>query len=212
MPGGWVRLDGYVLDSPAWKALKPIARAVYIAIKRRHRNRANGKSNNGYISMSRREAAQETGFGESSMRRAFPDLIEKGFIKITRESKFNMKDTRAREYALTEFPVGDNLPTKEFLYWTPQIQITGARMTPVGCSDDTREINSSSPKAHSMRSTGARMTPVKRSHGCSDDTTITNQCRAASRSGGIDRTISNFGLSEIPFFLTGIESRARRTG
>ncbi len=213
VPRGFVILDGYMLDSEAWKSLNPIARAVYIALKRRHRNRSNGKSNNGYISMSRREAAQATGFSESAMRNAFPELIDKGFIKITRESSFNMKDTRAREYALTELPVGDNLSTKEFLRW-PQIQNTGARMTPVGCADDTREINSSSPKAYSMRSTGARMTPVKGTHGCADGTTI-NYHRGRG-SEGMEKTekpaIINFGLSEIPFFLTGIESGVRRTG
>ena len=90
VPRGFVILDGYMLDSEAWKSLNPIARAVYIALKRRHRNRSNGKSNNGYISMSRREAAQATGFSESAMRNAFPELIDKGFIKITRESSFNM--------------------------------------------------------------------------------------------------------------------------
>ena len=154
-PGGYVKLDGHMLDSKAWKTLKPIARAVYIAIKRRHRNRGNGKSNNRYISMSRREAAVHTGFSESAMRNAFPDLIEKGFIKITRESAFNMKNARAREYALTEFSVGDKLPTKDFLRWPPDKQNTGAPETPDGCAGNTREQKPDNQKVHTVRSTGA---------------------------------------------------------
>ena len=43
VPGGYVRLDGYMLDSEAWKSLSPYARAVYIALKRRFRNRGKGK-------------------------------------------------------------------------------------------------------------------------------------------------------------------------
>ena len=131
IPGGYVRIEGYMLDSPAWKALSPYAQVLYMAIKRRFRNRGKGKSNNGYISMSRREAAAATGRSEGAMGRAFHDLIEKGFIKITRKSAFNMKDARAREYALTEFPVGDNLATKEFMQWSPEKQNTGAPETPV---------------------------------------------------------------------------------
>lgn len=172
--GGYVKIDGYMLDSEAWKALKPIARAVYIALKRRFRNRGKGKSNNGYISMSRREASQETGFSESAMRNAFPDLIEKGFIKIKRESAFNMKDARAREYALTEFSVGDKLPTKDFLRWPPEKQNTGAPETPDGCAGNTRDQNSKTPKPHTVRSTGAPDTPVKRGNGCAGNTTINN--------------------------------------
>ena len=76
------------------------------------------------------------------MRNAFPDLIEKGFIKITRKSSFNMKDARAREYALTEFPVGDKFSTKEFLRWPSEKQNTGAQETPDGCAGNTRVANS----------------------------------------------------------------------
>ena len=170
-PGGYVHLDGYMLDSDAWKALKPIARAVYIALKRRFRSRGKGKSNNGYISMSRREAASQTGFSESAMHNAFPDLIEKGFIKITRESAFNMKDARAREYSLTEFPVGDRLPTKDFLRWLPEKQNTGAPETPDGCVGNTRDTKPDNQKVHTVRSTGAPETPVTRGNGCAGRTT-----------------------------------------
>jgi hypothetical protein len=130
-PGGYVRLEGQMLDSAAWKALTPYAHDLYIAIKRRFRKRGNGKSNNGYIPMSRRDAAAITGCSGGAMGRAFHDLIAKGFIKITRESEFNMKDTRAREYALSEFAVGDKFPTNEFLHWTPEIQNTGTPEIPV---------------------------------------------------------------------------------
>ena len=172
VPGGYVRLDGYMLSCDAWKALSPYARAVYIALKRRFRNRGRGTTNNGYISMSRREAASETGLSESAMRNAFPDLIDKGFIKITRESAFNMKDARAREYAITEFSVGDKLPTKEFLRWSPEKQNTGAPETPVGCAKRTRDPNSKAQNGGKKALTGAPETPVKHMNGCARNTTI----------------------------------------
>jgi hypothetical protein len=106
------------------------------------------------------------------MRNAFTDLIEKGFIKVTRESFFNMKDTRAREYALTEFSIGNKLPTREFLKWPPEKQNTGAPETPDGCTGNTREQKPDNQKVHSVRSTGAPETPVKRGNGCAGRTTI----------------------------------------
>jgi len=118
-PGGYTSMDNYMLNCSAWKALSGVSRGVYRSIKQRHRDYGGGKSNNGYISMSRREAAAITGFSESSMRRAFPDLIEKGFIKINRESGFEDGERRAREYVLTEFPVGGELSTKEYMRWVP---------------------------------------------------------------------------------------------
>lgn len=165
-PGGYVKLDGYMLDSESWKALTPYARVVYIVLKRRFRNRGNGKTNNGYISMSRREAAAETGFSESAMRNAFPDLIDKGFIKITRDSSFNMKDTRAREFALTEFSIGDRLPTKEFLRWLPEKQNTGVPETPDGCSGNTRDSNSTAQSGCKKTLLGAPAAPDMMGNGC----------------------------------------------
>ncbi len=94
-PRGYVNIQGPMMDSEAWKALTPYARCLYILLKRRHRNYAHGKNNNGRIPLSRREAALEARFSESAVGNAFRDLVNKCFIKITRESAFSMKDTRA---------------------------------------------------------------------------------------------------------------------
>ena len=110
-------MDNYMLNCAAWKALRGSSRGVYSAIKQRHRDYGGGKSNNGYISMSRREAAAITGFSEGAISRAFPDLIEKGFIKIIRESGFEDGERRAREYELTELPLHGNLATKDYMRW-----------------------------------------------------------------------------------------------
>ena len=48
LPGGYIHLDGYMLDCGAWKALSPYAQMLYVALKRRHRQyTGRRKSNNG---------------------------------------------------------------------------------------------------------------------------------------------------------------------
>lgn len=170
-----MKIKGPMMDSEAWKALTPYARCLYIVLKRRHRNYARGKNNNGRIPLSRREAALETGFSESAIGNAFRDLISKRFIKITRESAFSMKDTRAREYALSELPHGDKAATHEYMRWEPnKKQNTGGPETPDRCAGNTRDPNSKTPKTHTVRSTGAPETPVKKGNGCAGRTTINN--------------------------------------
>ena len=87
--------------------------------------RHNG-SNNGEIVYAVRDAEDEgTGIGLSKDQasRALAELIERGFLRVARNSAFKVKTKEARTWTLTAEPVGDKPATKDFLYWssaTPQ--------------------------------------------------------------------------------------------
>lgn len=114
----WVQLEHYLIDSAAYRALSPNARAVYTDLKRRY----NGK-NNGLISFSTREAAACIGFTNDTGARALKELLDHGFVEVTEDSNFSRKVRVARQYRLTEAaddrPGVSRIATKDFLKWSP---------------------------------------------------------------------------------------------
>jgi hypothetical protein len=93
-----VRLHHWMLRCEAWRTLSPNAKAILIDIWQRH----NGV-NNGSISFSVREAG-EIGITRSAAARAMKELIERGFIAVTRASAFTLKTKEARLWCLTAEP------------------------------------------------------------------------------------------------------------
>lgn len=112
----FVMLPHYLLSSPAWRALKPTPRALYVVLASRY----NG-SNNGSLGLGEREAAKELNLSDRrAVRKAFADLEAHGLIKATKRGAFNVKLTEgnwATEWALTVFSVGAALPGKDFMRW-----------------------------------------------------------------------------------------------
>ena len=96
----FIRLDAAVTQSPAWRSLFCEARSLLIEIWKRH----NGY-NNGKISYSHREAKEALGIGSTRAKRAFDQLIDRGFLIIRRASSFNFKGnggaSKATEWELT---------------------------------------------------------------------------------------------------------------
>lgn len=84
-PHRFVRLEFYLLKSPAWLTMSPAAKALYIEINQRY----NG-INNGTISYAVREAA-EIGLTRSRAARGFDELRDRGFLKVARDASFNTK-------------------------------------------------------------------------------------------------------------------------
>lgn len=113
----FVRLDFYLLKSPAWLTLSPPAKALYVEVCTRY----NG-INNGTISYSVREAGA-IGLSRSAAARAFDELQERGFLSVARDASFNLKTREARLWRLTAFPAFGNDATKDFMRWT------GSRLT-----------------------------------------------------------------------------------
>src|SRR5260221_8446144 len=68
------------LASPAWRAMSPYARLVYIALKARY---SINLRNNGRIYLSVRVAARETGLSKNAAARSFHEMRHYGFVVMT---------------------------------------------------------------------------------------------------------------------------------
>jgi len=108
----FVKLEHWMLMTPAWQSLPPAPRALYLALAQRY----NG-SNNGEISMSIREAARLLHVAKDTATKAFRELEAKGFIRRNICGSFNWKIRHATTWILTEHAFGDHLATKEFARW-----------------------------------------------------------------------------------------------
>ena len=108
----FVKLTYPLIESEAWKWLRPISKAVYIELKRRY----NGL-NNGKISLSLSEAAHILKASKSSISRALKQLETHGFIKLIKKGYFTGR--MASEYALTDEQLDGYPPTREWRRWQP---------------------------------------------------------------------------------------------
>ena len=104
----------YMQDSQAWKSLGAIPRAVYLDIAKRYFG-----TNNGRVGYSIRCAVAELHIGMATAKRALDDLQDRGFIVATKRGAFNVKVRHASEWRLTQYPCNNDLPTKDFMQWTP---------------------------------------------------------------------------------------------
>lgn len=107
-----VRLHHWLLESPAYRHLSPVARALLVELYRLY----NG-SNNGDFFLSVRDAASLLNTGKNRAHRAFQELIELAFVAPHVLGSFNQKTGDATRWRLTEFGCGTELPTKEFMRW-----------------------------------------------------------------------------------------------
>jgi len=111
--GQFVQLNHWFLKLPAWRALKPGPRALYIALKMRF----NG-SNNGMIFLSQRDAKEALNVSRETVASYFAELEAKGFILKT-EGHCLGPDGRGRaaKWALTEEALNAAPATKDFVKW-----------------------------------------------------------------------------------------------
>ena len=110
----FVMLYHYLLRSPAWQHLTPVERCLLVELYSRFTG-----NNNGDIGLGCREAAMALGVSPNSASRAFRELAAKGFVEATSRGAFTRKNRFATTWRLTEFGVGDELPTKDFMRWQP---------------------------------------------------------------------------------------------
>ena len=123
----FIGLERYIVNSLAYRSLKPIARAAYIEVCYCYDG-----SNNGRIQMSARTLGERLGVDKATAARALQELIAKGFIQVAKKSAFNVKSKQCSEYRLTAFScaVTGSLPSKNFMRWQPEIQNTVALAPP----------------------------------------------------------------------------------
>ncbi len=123
-----------MLNTPAWRGLNPTARSVYVQLASRYAG-----VNNGRISYSVREGTEELGVGKSTIHRALTDLVDRGFIVVTKRGGFTVKLKHATEWRLTEFycDVKQQAATKDFMRWKPEeiqntVPVVGPKVPVVG--------------------------------------------------------------------------------
>lgn len=92
----FVMLDHRLLDSAAWQRLGFAAAKLLLLLARRH----NG-TNNGQIQLGEREAAEAIGAARNTVRTAFLELEQSGFIVATDRGHFNVKIRVATTWRLT---------------------------------------------------------------------------------------------------------------
>jgi len=109
----FVALPHNMLDSAAWKHLRPGAGFVFIEIKKRY----NG-GNNGNIPLSHREAAAVAHCGKGTAHRLLAELIAHGFIKQANKGHYGNR--HATTWILTCEVYQGRCPSNEWKDWKPE--------------------------------------------------------------------------------------------
>ncbi|MAB11847.1 helix-turn-helix domain-containing protein [Hyphomonas sp.] len=109
--GQYMPLPYNLTKSVAFRHLSGNALKVFIEL----RSRFNGV-NNGRLSLSYQDAADLLGMSKSSVKRAFDELVEKGFLKRRREGQWYGR--LAAEYILTTEKHDGHLATHDWKRWT----------------------------------------------------------------------------------------------
>jgi hypothetical protein len=132
--GSFVAVERYIMQTPAWRSLKPVDRAAYLELAYCYDG-----SNNGSIQMSARTMGERLGMDKATASRAIKELEAHGFIETARHSSFRLKLKLAAEYRLTAYKCDATgaLPSKAFLKWKPEIQNTVAPAQLHGCAPAT---------------------------------------------------------------------------
>lgn len=114
--GGFVQVFHYLTRSPAWRSLKAQERTVWLELAGLY----NG-SNNGFIGLSARQAAERCNMNKDTASRCFAVLQERGFVVLSQQGKFHGAATAA-EWLLTHLPDDrtSHRPSKAFLAWRPE--------------------------------------------------------------------------------------------
>jgi helix-turn-helix protein len=113
-PERYVMLMHWMLKSEAWNACNAVERAIYLLLALRY----NGQ-NNGTISLSVREIADNLKIGKTTASMAIKGLVEKGFIVVMKKGAFSRKCRHATEWRLTEYPchVTGARASREYMRW-----------------------------------------------------------------------------------------------
>lgn len=110
----FVSLPQYMMRSLAWLSLSAVARCVLIELATRYKG-----SNNGYLALSTRNAAERVRCSKDTAARALADLIAKGFIECCSRGHFDRKSPHASEYRLTLYSCDrtGQRASKAFMSW-----------------------------------------------------------------------------------------------
>ena len=130
----FLQLYDSLIESPAYRDLKPAARALLIEFARIYR-----PNKNGYLSISTRQAVQWLGVSKATADKVFYELASHGFIRLIRSESW--QERKAREWALTWESMNNREPTNEWKQWK-----AGANLCPLPEKHSKKKIKSSTLK------------------------------------------------------------------
>lgn len=110
--GLFAKIPFAIMDSDAFRALKPASALVYLRLFRRFFG-----NNNGYLAFGCRDAANECNISKMTAQRAFKQLEEVGLIECIVPSSFNSRKKLAREWAFTHLGIGDQPASRKWRYF-----------------------------------------------------------------------------------------------
>lgn len=111
--GQFVPISHVMAESAAWRSLGGAAVKVYVELRRRY----NG-GNNGQLSLSLDEGARLLGLGKATVQRALGELVDRGFIRMTRRGRWYGRE--ATTWAVSDRPLGRDQPTNAWQSWKPR--------------------------------------------------------------------------------------------
>ena len=89
--------------------------------------------------------AEEIGMSKDQAGRAFAELVERGFLRVGRESSFTLKTKAARTWRLTSESAGANAATKEFMRWLPSTETQKFKSRSHQCDAQSHQRDTSHP-------------------------------------------------------------------
>jgi hypothetical protein len=117
--GPHVQVPKSIMATPAWRAMSPEARLVWIELRGWLRN---DRLNNGKVHLSCRKAAVAIGVNKDTIARCFTELEHFGFLHKTRPG-FLGSDGRgiAAEYRFTDLAHGTHAATRDYEKWDGEL-------------------------------------------------------------------------------------------
>lgn len=105
-----------MMQTPAWRALRPASVVVYLE----QRALYDGQ-NNGNLRLSVREAAERTALNKDTVGRAFAQLTALGFVEVAEPGGYARKVRHATLWRLTDLRCDRTgaAPTNAFQRWQP---------------------------------------------------------------------------------------------
>ncbi|MEH6696681.1 MAG: helix-turn-helix domain-containing protein [Hyphomonas sp.] len=122
--GQYLPIPYTMAHSAAFRSLSGPALKVWVEL----RSRYNG-SNNGRLSLSFQNAAERLSMSKSTVKRAFDELIEKGFVRKRREGTWYGR--LAAEYVVTSERLDGNAPTRDWQNWKPGQKTQKQKSVPI---------------------------------------------------------------------------------
>lgn len=113
----FTKMIRHTMETPAWRALSPLAQALYPWIKLEWKGPT--ANNNGKISLPVREAATRMGRDKDAVGRAFHDLQAKGFLVLREHGRMGLEGKGAPPtYEITELALpGEHTGRKLYMHW-----------------------------------------------------------------------------------------------